>query len=94
MFTDMFLTDYPKRMDLLQSALDAKDAEGIANAAHSLKGAIGIFSSGPAHRAAASLEQCGRKNELTAARQLSGTLATELDRLRHALETFTLGATP
>jgi len=88
MFTDLFLADYPKRVKTIRDTLTAGDAAGVAAAAHSLKGAVAIFSSGPAYRAAATLERFGRQNSLDAADEAYGTLERELDRLKEALESF------
>jgi signal transduction histidine kinase/DNA-binding response OmpR family regulator len=94
MFTDLFLTDYPKRVKAIRDTLAARDAPGVAAAAHSLKGAVAIFSSGPAYRAAATLERLGRQHSLESADEVYSTLERELDRLKEALESFaTSGAT-
>ncbi|MBI4522066.1 MAG: Hpt domain-containing protein [Gemmatimonadetes bacterium] len=86
--TEAFLADYPKRLASLRGALAAADADGVARAAHSLKGAVAVFSRGPAYRAAATLERLGAQRDLHTAGQIVTALDSELERLREALGTF------
>ena len=87
-FTRLFLADYPIRLGELEAAIGARDAAGIVAAAHTLKGAVAVFSRGPAYITAAQLEQLGKERNVAAAARLCSTLADELVRLRDGLEAF------
>jgi two-component system sensor histidine kinase/response regulator len=72
-----------------RAALEGKDFQALHRAAHTLKGAIGNFGSGPAFRAAVELEERARRGsggrETAAA---CGRLESELKRLLASLEPF------
>ena len=53
----VFLTDAPNMLERLRAAGRARDANGVAAAAHAIKGAAGLFSQGGAFESAARLEQ-------------------------------------
>jgi CheY-like chemotaxis protein len=82
---DIFLSDFPGRLAGLEGALRAGDDGAATEAAHALKGAIAVFSSGPAYRAAAEIERLARARDLDAAARQGAILSAELDRLKHAL---------
>ena len=86
--TETFLADYPKTLARLREALVTADTDGVARAAHSLKGAVAIFSRGPAYRAAATLERLGTEQDLDTARQVVAVLDREMERLSVALATL------
>ena len=86
--TETFLADYPKTLARLREALVTADTDGVASAAHSLKGAVAIFSRGPAYRAAATLERLGTEQDLDTARQVVAVLDREMERLSVALATL------
>jgi CheY-like chemotaxis protein/HPt (histidine-containing phosphotransfer) domain-containing protein len=66
-----FLTDAPKRLSALRRALARNDAEGLASAAHALKGSLGLFGADRAASAAGNLHMIGRLGHLGGAdRQL------------------------
>ena len=72
-----------------RTALEGKDFQALHRAAHTLKGAIGNFGSGPAFRAAVELEERARRgsggSEAAAA---CGRLESEVKRLLASLEPF------
>jgi HPt (histidine-containing phosphotransfer) domain-containing protein len=86
--TGLFIEDYPKRLKELQEALAADEVECVASTAHTLKGAISVFSNGPALQAVRTIERLAKDRDLATARQVYAVLDSELDRLKHALEAF------
>ena len=73
--------DCPKRMDEARQALAASDPEGLARAAHSIKGAVSTLAAGPARKVAAQLEILGKGGMLELAQPVLDELSLELDRL-------------
>jgi two-component system, sensor histidine kinase and response regulator len=55
----VFLDDLPRMMDRLRRAIGAGDLKEVADAAHALKGAAGLFSQGDAFSLARKIEQLG-----------------------------------
>jgi len=62
-----FLADAPKKFTEIKRAMENKDAEKLARAAHSLKGSLGIFGVQHPIAAARSLEVMGRTGRLRSA---------------------------
>jgi signal transduction histidine kinase/DNA-binding NarL/FixJ family response regulator len=85
---DLFFADSRDRLDDLKAAVTGRDAAIVARVAHNLKGAIAVFSSGPAYHAAALMEQLGRQNTLDQADRTYRVLTVELGHLHHALRQF------
>jgi CheY-like chemotaxis protein len=56
----VFLADAPLQIEALRVAVAARDAVEIARAAHAIKGAVGLFSTGAAYLAARTLEESAR----------------------------------
>jgi CheY-like chemotaxis protein/HPt (histidine-containing phosphotransfer) domain-containing protein len=84
-----FLTEAPKRLSALRQALARNDAEGLASAAHALKGSLGLFGADRAAGTARSLQLMGRlghldgaDRELRALEEEFGALEQELVALR------------
>ena len=71
----VFLADLPALRAALAAAVAAGEAGAIARAAHSLKGAVGLFSTGAAYQAARALEEEARAGVVTGAASHSDTLA-------------------
>jgi CheY-like chemotaxis protein len=65
----------------IQSALQAQDANRLARLAHNLKGTSLNFSAGPLASLALSLEEIGKREELTDAPRLVAQLAVETQRV-------------
>ena len=62
-----FLTDAPKKFSGVRRAISQKNAEKLAGAAHTLKGAMAIFGAQKAVAAARNLEAMGRAGNLQGA---------------------------
>ena len=88
----VFLADLPAQHAALTAAVAAGEAGAIARAAHALKGAVGLFSTGAAYQAARAMEDDARTGVVTRAASLSDTLAVALTRLAGGLRA--LGRAP
>src|SRR5581483_7542364 len=86
----LFLSDYPARLDAINEAIGRGDGVRAAQAAHALKGAVAMFSTGPAWRAAQAIEHLARGGDLAGARRELEVLARELARLQRELERLDL----
>ncbi|MBT8484560.1 MAG: response regulator [Phycisphaerales bacterium] len=76
---------------LEQRMLDAAagaDADGLASAAHALKGSAGNMAGHRVHAVAAHLERIGRSGDLSLAEDALATLTKELGQMRAELETM------
>jgi len=80
-----FLTDAPKRLSALRRALARRDAEGLASAAHALKGSFGLFGAERAVSAARRLQTIGRGGHLADADGQLRTLEEEFRSLQPEL---------
>jgi len=76
---ETFQQDCERLVAELREALAAEDGERICRAAHPLKGMIGFFTMGTAHRTAAELEQSGKQNDLSRARDTFDVLVREIE---------------
>ena len=72
----------------MDSAVAQGNAEALAKVAHTLKGSIGNFTSGPAYCAVQELESLARNNDLTSARNALPTLKIVVQQLTEALKPF------
>jgi len=79
------LRDAPKRLSALRRALDRNDAEGLASAAHALKGSLGLFGADRAVGSARSLQTIGRSGDLEGADRQLRTLEEEFRALQQRL---------
>ncbi len=59
----VFLQDAPQQLDVLDAAVTRGHAQGVAEAAHALKGSVGLFSMGRAYAAARRLEMAARRGQ-------------------------------
>jgi CheY-like chemotaxis protein/HPt (histidine-containing phosphotransfer) domain-containing protein len=80
-----FLTDAPKRLSALRQALARNDAEGLASAAHALKGPLGLFGADRAAGSARSLQVIGRLGNLNGADRELRALEEEFRALEQRL---------
>jgi signal transduction histidine kinase/DNA-binding NarL/FixJ family response regulator len=80
-----FLKDFPKRLSLIERAVARKDADNLASAAHSLRGAFAIFDAQKSVVAARNLEAMGRDHRFEGASDEFRTLADDLSRLEREL---------
>jgi two-component system, sensor histidine kinase and response regulator len=82
---ELFLADCPVLLEEMQEALASSDKQGLMQAAHSLKGAVGNFGAKPAYEAAHKLEMMGREGKLSLALVACQELTIQLDRVQMAL---------
>ncbi len=59
-----FLKDGPEMLDDMQVALQAQSLASVAETAHAMKGAVGLFDNGRVHRAAVELETVARQEDI------------------------------
>ena len=78
---DLFCEDCPRLLDELTTAAAGGDAEGIARAAHAIRGSVGIFGAGHAGELATELENRGRAKELDGAADFAERLRKECEQL-------------
>ena len=74
----LFLADNPLRLAEIKEAIRRGDANGLAMAAHALKGSVGNFAATNAFALAQRLETMGRNGELESAGKESIALESEL----------------
>jgi len=60
----IFKEEFPRQLRALREAVDAKDGDRVATAAHTLRGMLSNLAASRAAVAAARLEQMGRKKEI------------------------------
>jgi signal transduction histidine kinase/HPt (histidine-containing phosphotransfer) domain-containing protein/ActR/RegA family two-component response regulator len=82
---ESFLRDAPNMLRRIQDALEAGDADGLCDAAHTLKGAVALFRSPSIVSLCRTIEQFAREGSLDRAAEPSRALALELERARGAL---------
>ncbi|MDA0330254.1 MAG: response regulator [Gemmatimonadetes bacterium] len=78
---DVFASDRDKLLGELEGALDGGDAEALERAAHTIKGALGVFGAEPARARAERLEHIGRDGSIEDGR-------AQYPELRHAVLTL------
>ena len=83
---EVFLDDYPARLEEVRAAVTRGEADTLRWAAHTIKGAVGTFSEAGAYQAAFRLETMGREGDLGDAQAAFDTLERELGRFRPVLE--------
>ena len=81
----MFVEQCPKEMAGLRAAIGGGDPAGMRRAAHTLKGAIGIFGRREAYAAADRIEALGKSGDLSSAAAALAALEVALGRLHPAL---------
>jgi two-component system sensor histidine kinase/response regulator len=65
----------------VEAAVGARDAKALRRAAHTLKGSVATFTTGPVYETAFELEQCGRDESMDAAPQAYQKLHGQIERL-------------
>jgi PAS domain S-box-containing protein len=88
---EVFEADVPELLARIQTAIAEKDAAGLREAAHALKGSIGNFSQGPPFDAARKLERIGQENQLSGADSLFQHARKEIARLTRSLQSLKQG---
>jgi len=85
---DLLLEDLPSLFDELRAAVTSKDAIGVRERAHALKGLVAGCGGERATRVAQSLESAGKSEDLSQAATLIESLDVELQALIRALKDF------
>jgi CheY-like chemotaxis protein len=91
---ELFLKDYPQMMGEIEAAIGRGDGEGLSEAAHAMKGSVGNFGTKRAYEEAARLERMGQERDLKDATEACNRLASEIERLRSALNELIAAKTP
>ena len=90
----LFRADCPVTLRQIDRAVEARDAEALRMAAHTLKGSIATVGGLAARQQAAAIEEMGRSGELSGARRACIRLRDEIGRLEQALVVAGLTAAP
>jgi signal transduction histidine kinase/HPt (histidine-containing phosphotransfer) domain-containing protein len=88
MLAGLLKDESAEQLEKLRAAVADGQPAQLRRAAHSLKGAIGIFTEGSPHQAARALEEMGRTGNLDGAAEALALLAKELAGLRSALDSL------
>jgi PAS domain S-box-containing protein len=81
-----FRKDCPRMVSRIRSAIRARDASTLADAAHALKGSIGNFGSSAAFETTREVEKLAREGKLDGARDLCSTLEKHIAAFLPALQ--------
>jgi len=65
---EVFASDRPKLLGDIETALEQDDAEALERAAHTIKGALGVFAAEKARARAERLEMTGREGSVVQGR--------------------------
>ena len=84
----LFLHECAPAITDLRKAVAARDAHAIELKAHSLKGSVSTFGTGPAFQAAQDLERLGRNRDLTQVESNLQSFESSLARLCAELQAF------
>jgi HPt (histidine-containing phosphotransfer) domain-containing protein len=82
----IFLEDCPKRLQELDHAVKEDNANGVRQAAHSLKGMVAGFQARSAHGLANEMEILGKAGDLSQASDLLSIFLLEFDRVMNYLK--------
>jgi two-component system sensor histidine kinase/response regulator len=85
---EMFMKDYPERLDSLRKAVSEKDSDGIKRDAHKLKGNLGQVMADQGFNLAKDLEQSVNEESLNNAQGLLTRLEGEIERVSVELSSF------
>jgi HPt (histidine-containing phosphotransfer) domain-containing protein len=91
---DVFLENTPKLIAAARSAIERKDADAAARAAHTLKGSCSNFGAERLMKAAGALEMAGTQGDVAQLAELLSLLETEYYHVRIALERERCAPTP
>ncbi len=86
-FSD-FLTDWPSMFDDIKNAVDDKDADGLNESAHKLKGTLRYLAAGSAADAAFQLEFAGKENKMEGLAEKLMTLENECQNMIRFINNF------
>jgi CheY-like chemotaxis protein len=82
---DLFISDYPRMIEVLQDAIEKGDAAALRRSAHSLKGMVNLFQADDVVRMALRLEDKGKNNDFSGVDQEIERLETALAKLKDTL---------
>lgn len=82
---EMFQQQREQLIEEIRSAADARDAQALARAAHTLKGCVGNLGAGAAYESALQVEMLARNGQLSEAQQATAELESEVARFEQAL---------
>jgi len=85
---NLFLKQTPIMLGEIETAVNARDAQGINRAAHAIKGSLGNFGARTAMKMAHSLEIAGKSEELAGVEDLAKALRAEAERVMSALAKY------
>lgn len=85
----MFLEDCPKLMSEIRSGVTGRNGPALKQAAHTLKGSVGVFRDKPAFNSVFRLEQVGREADWDHADDALKVAESEIDRLSRTLARLT-----
>jgi CheY-like chemotaxis protein len=88
----LFCEECPKLLFAVEDAVARRDTAALKRAAHSLKGSMSTFAAREATEAALRLEELASAGELVDAEGAYRLLATQVDRLKQALESLGSGS--
>jgi len=88
----LFCEESPKLLSAVRDAVARRDSAALKRAAHSLKGSMSTFAARDATEAALRLEELASGGELVDAEGAYRLLATQVDRLKQALESLGSGS--
>jgi len=88
----LFCEESPKLLSAVRDAVARRDSAALKRAAHSLKGSMSTFAARDATEAALRLEELAGGGELVDAEGAYRLLATQVDRLKQALESLGSGS--
>ena len=82
----VFCSDCPRLLGHVRTALDARDGKRLKEAAHALKGAVGVFDPAGAYETALALEKLESGSDSAGAERIYLRLREQIDRILPALE--------
>jgi CheY-like chemotaxis protein len=91
---EIFLQDYPVRLADIRTALARRDAPGLARAAHTFKGSVGVLCDDGPLPVTRELELAAKAGDLTRAEVICGELEEQIELLRQDLERLVSAAEP
>ncbi|MDK2123878.1 response regulator [Parachitinimonas caeni] len=83
---NIFLDDYPKRLEEVRAAISVEDGVQLSRAAHNIKGVAGNLSANPLREVALEMEAAGKRGDIGHARNLLRDLEKRLSELARVLE--------
>ena len=82
----IFKEGFPRQLLALREAVEAKDGDRVATAAHTLRGMLSNLAATQAAATAARLEQMGRKNETLGFQEAFGVFQNDANKLLPLLD--------